>query len=296
MSDVFVSYKAEDRARVLPLVEALEADGLSVWWDAHLGGGDEWRDSIQQHLDEAKCVIVIWSRRSIGPEGHFVRDEATRAQRRHAYLPVRIDKVDPPLGFGEPQAIPLSSWKGDRSDPRYQAVLAAARAIVSGGPRPHHVHIERPGVSRRAVVAGGAVATVAAATGGWLLLKPSEARANSIAVLPFANLSGDPAQAYFSDGMAEELRSALSRIAGLTVVARTSSEMLRDADAKVAARKLEVANVLTGSVRRSPSTIRVSAQLIDGENGMDAGRKALTGPSATCCRSKQESPRASRRR
>lgn len=278
MSDVFVSYKAEDRARVLPLVEALEADGLSVWWDAHLGGGDEWRDSIQQHLDEAKCVVVIWSKRSIGPEGHFVRDEATRAQRRHAYLPVRIDKVDPPLGFGETQAIPLSSWKGDRSDPRYQAVLAAARAIVSGGPRPHHVHIERPGVSRRAVVAGGAVATVAAATGGWLLLKPSEARANSIAVLPFANLSGDPAQAYFSDGMAEELRSALSRIAGLTVVARTSSEMLRDADAKVAARKLEVANVLTGSVRRSPSTIRVSAQLIDGENGMERWSESFDRP------------------
>ena len=132
MSDVFVSYKAEDRARVCPLVEALEAEGLSVWWDAHIGGGDEWRDSIQQHLDEAKCVIVVWSKRSIGPEGHFVRDEATRAQRRHAYLPVRIDKVDPPLGFGETQAIPMIGWKGDRSDPRYQAVLAAARAIDFG--------------------------------------------------------------------------------------------------------------------------------------------------------------------
>ena len=69
--------------------------------------------------------------------------------------------------------------------------------------------------------------------------------------------------------MAEELRSALSRIAGLTVVARTSSEMLRDADAKTAARKLGVANILTGSVRRSPSTIRVNAQLIDGDNGME---------------------------
>ncbi|MGH6730021.1 MAG: toll/interleukin-1 receptor domain-containing protein, partial [Sphingomicrobium sp.] len=141
MSDVFISYKAEDRARVRPLVEALETDGLSVWWDAHVGGGEEWRDSIQQHLDEAKCVIVIWSKRSIGPEGHFVRDEASRAQRRHAYLPVRIDKVDPPLGFGETQAIPLAGWKGDRSDLRYQAILAAATAIVSGGSRPHHAHV-----------------------------------------------------------------------------------------------------------------------------------------------------------
>jgi serine/threonine-protein kinase len=269
MTDVFVSYKAEDRSRVCPLVEALEAEGLSVWWDAHIGGGDEWRDSIQQHLDEAKCVIVVWSRRSIGPNGHFVRDEATRAQRRHSYLPVRIDNVDPPLGFGEIQAIPIVRWKGDRSDPRYQAVLAAARAIVSGVPRPHYVHFENPGVSRRAIVVGGAAATVVAAAAGWFVLKPSVVRAHSIAVLPFANLSGDPRQAYFSDGMAEELRGALSRIAGLTVVARTSSEMLRDADAKTAARKLRVANILTGSVRKSPSTIRVSAQLIDGDNGME---------------------------
>ena len=277
MSDVFVSYKAEDRTRVCPLVEALEAEGLSVWWDAHLGGGDEWRDSIQQHLDESKCVIVVWSRRSIGPEGHFVRDEATRAQRRHAYLPVRIDRVDPPLGFGETQAIPIIGWKGDRSDPRFQAVLAATCAIVSGGPRLHHAPIEPPSVSRRAVVAGGVVA-VAVSAAGWVLLKPSEARANSIAVLPFANLSGDPAQAYFSDGMAEELRNALSRIAGLTVVARTSSEMLRDADAKTAARRLGVTNILTGSVRKSPSTIRVNAQLIDGDNGMERWSESFDRP------------------
>lgn len=269
MSDVFISYKAEDRKRVAPLVHALEAEGLSVWWDAHIGGGDEWRDSIQQHLDEAKCVIVIWSKRSIGPEGHFVRDEATRAQRRHAYLPIRIDKVDPPLGFGEMQVLSLIGWHGDPSDHRYRSALSAARAIISGGPRPHHAHTARPIVSRRAVVAGGAAATVAVAAGGWLLLKPGKAKANSIAVLPFANLSGDPAQAYFSDGMAEELRSALSRLAGLKVVARTSSEMVRDADAKTAARKLEVANVLTGSVRRSPSMIRVNAQLIDGMDGLE---------------------------
>ena len=269
MSDVFVSYKAEDRARVRPLVEALEADGLSVWWDAQVGGGEEWRDSIQQHLDESKCVIVIWSKRSIGPDGHFVRDEASRAQRRHAYLPVRIDKVDPPIGFGETQAIPITGWKGNRSDPRYQAVLAAARAIISGGPRPHQAHAEPVGINRRMAMAGGAGAIAAAAVGGWFLLKPSAAKANSIAVLPFANLSGDPAQAYFSDGLAEELRSALSRIAGLKVVARTSSEMLRDADVKTVAQRLVVANVLTGSVRRSTSMIRVNAQLVDGDNGME---------------------------
>lgn len=118
----------------------------------------------------------------------------------------------------------------------------------------------------------------AASTGGWFFLHRSGPPSGSIAVLPFANLSGDPAQAYFSDGMAEELRNALSRIAGLKVVARTSSEMLRDADAKTAARKLDVDNILTGSVRRSTSTIRVAAQLVDGRNGLELWSQSFDRP------------------
>ncbi len=69
--------------------------------------------------------------------------------------------------------------------------------------------------------------------------------------------------------MAEELRNALGRLPGIKVIARTSSERLRDDDAIDAARKLGVANILTGSVRRSPGTIRVSTQLVDGANGVE---------------------------
>ena len=63
MADVFISYKAEDRRRVKPLREALQADGLSVWWDEQIGAGDAWRDTIEQQLDGARCVVVIWSKR-----------------------------------------------------------------------------------------------------------------------------------------------------------------------------------------------------------------------------------------
>ena len=76
MSEVFVSYKAEDRRRVKPLVDALEADGFSVWWDEQIGGGAAWRHEIETQLNAARCVIVIWSKRSVGPEGTFVHDEA----------------------------------------------------------------------------------------------------------------------------------------------------------------------------------------------------------------------------
>jgi serine/threonine-protein kinase len=269
MSDVFISYKAEDRRRIALLVQALEQGGLSVWWDAHIGGGEGWRESIQQHLDEAKCVIVVWSKHSTGPHGDFVRDEATRALRRQSYLPILIDKVDLPLGFGESQALSLHGWHGDRSDRRYLALLTAVRAIVSGRPRPRSVPISTS-VNRRTVVIGGVAAGVTAAAGGWFMLKPGAAAAsNSIAVLPFANLSSDARQTYFSDGIAEELRNALARVVGLKVVGRISSEAVRNLDAKTAARRLRVANVLAGTVRESPSTIRISAELIDGRTGLD---------------------------
>jgi TolB-like protein/Tfp pilus assembly protein PilF len=271
MSDVFVSYKAEDRKRVKPLVDALQAEGFSVWWDEQIGGGAAWRSAIEAELNAAKCVIVIWSNRSVGPDGTFVQDEATRAQQRHVYVPVLIDKVHLPLGFGETQALPLTGWKGDRADARYEAVLAAVRRNVGGKRRASQSPIAQPQVSRRAVIAGGVVGAAAiAGAGAWALLKPGSAEAaSSIAVLPFENLSGDPRQAYFAEGIAEEVRNALTRIGGLKVVGRTSSDAVRNDDAETAAKKLGVATILTGSVRQSPSTIRISAELVDGRTGLE---------------------------
>lgn len=268
-TDIFVSYKAEDRARLRPLIAALEDEGFTVWWDTHIGGGAHWREDIQEHLDAAKCVIVVWSKRSVGAEGDFVRDEASRARKRGAYLPVSLDPVEPPLGFGEVQAISLKRWKGDRTDPRFLAIAEAVRRRIAGEDIAHvDLGNHGPTVSRRAVVAGTAAAAAAlAAGGGWLLLRPTSKDAKRIAVLPFDNLSGDATQAYFSEGIAEELRSALTRI-GLQVIGRASSDAVKDLDTKVAAAKLGVANILTGSVRRSSAMVRVSAQLVDGGDGV----------------------------
>jgi serine/threonine-protein kinase len=267
--DIFVSYKAEDRARLVPLVEALEAEGFSVWWDTHIGGGAHWREDIQDHLDTAKCVIVAWTKKSVGLHGNFVRDEASRAQRRGVYLPVRFDPVEPPLGFGEIQAISLKGWHGDRTDPRFVALADAVRECITGEPMGRHrAHHEKAGVSRRTLVGGGIGAAVVAGVGGWLLLKPAPANAKRIAVLPFENLSVEREQAYFAEGVAGELRAALSRI-GLQVIGRNSCEAVKDLDIKTAAAKLDAANILTGSVRRSPDTIRVNAQLVSGRDGVE---------------------------
>jgi serine/threonine-protein kinase len=269
-ADVFISYKAEDRPRIQPLIEALQAEGYSVWWDQHIGTGDDWRNAIEQQLEAAKCVVVAWSRNSVGPAGRFVRDEATRAQRRHVYAPVLIDAVEPPLGFGEQQATSLVGWRGDRADPRYQAVLAAVQRIAGGASAPAAAVAKKQGIDRRVFLAGGAaVALTAAGIGVWALSKRKVASASdSIAVLPFENLSGDAAQSYFADGIAGEIRNTLMRVGGLKVAGSTSSAAVRAEDARSAAKKLGVGNILTGSFRQTQSTIRVTAELIDGETGL----------------------------
>jgi adenylate cyclase len=91
----------------------------------------------------------------------------------------------------------------------------------------------------------------------------------SIAVLPFANMSGDPEQEFFADGLAEDIITTLSKLAGLRVIARNSSFVYkgRSVDVREAAKQLGVRYVLQGSVRKSGNRIRITAQLIDADNG-----------------------------
>jgi adenylate cyclase len=137
---------------------------------------------------------------------------------------------------------------------------------------------EKPGEQRFiATVAGrgyrfvAPVSAVAAAmapseTAESQTLSPSE---KSVAVMPFACLTGDPEKEYFGDGVAEELIHLLARIPGLKVPARTSSFAYkgRQSDVRQVARELGVATVLEGSVRSAGDRIRVTAQLIDGRSG-----------------------------
>jgi len=110
---------------------------------------------------------------------------------------------------------------------------------------------------------------------GYLLYERGFGRAhanephNSVAVLPFTNLSGDPSRDYFSDGMSEELLNLLARIPGLKVASRTSSFAYkgRNVDIREVGRELGVETVLEGSVRQAGAQVRITAQLIDAETG-----------------------------
>jgi adenylate cyclase len=91
----------------------------------------------------------------------------------------------------------------------------------------------------------------------------------SIAVLPFNNMSGDPEQEYFSDGITEDIITDLSKISGLSVIARNSSFTYKrkSADVQEVARRFKVATVLEGSVRKAGQRVRINAQLVDGKDG-----------------------------
>jgi hypothetical protein len=135
MADVFCSYKREDRERIKLLAEALQSHGLNVWWDVDLEGGSLWRQRLLEELQSASCVIVCWTRASLGPEGEFVHDEASAAKLRGVYLPVALEDVQPPLGFGQVHTLPLHKWKGDPNAPELLAVLGAVRRFIEGARR-----------------------------------------------------------------------------------------------------------------------------------------------------------------
>jgi TolB-like protein/tetratricopeptide (TPR) repeat protein len=114
---------------------------------------------------------------------------------------------------------------------------------------------------------------VAVAILGWYLPRltrgPRAAEARSIAVLPFVNMSGDPEQEYFSDGISEEILNVLARTPELRVAARTSSFAFKGQNLELPdiARALQVGMVLEGSVRQQDRRVRITAQLIDAETG-----------------------------
>ena len=104
----------------------------------------------------------------------------------------------------------------------------------------------------------------------WFNRPPTESvQRQSIAVLPFENLSDDPQQVFFADGIAEDLLTDISRLSGVFVIARNSSFAYRGkaTDARVVARELGVRYVLDGSVRRADGQVRINVQLVDGTTG-----------------------------
>src|SRR5271169_2851573 len=160
--------------------------------------------------------------------------------------------------LAEPGGICVSSIVnesvGNRIDARFQD---GGDVSVKNIDRPIRVWKWHPGATAPTAARSSAVKP-----------EPNAATA-SIAVLPFANMSGDPEQEYFSDGISEDIITDLSKIAGLMVIARNSSFTFkgRSVDVREVGRNLGVRSVLEGSIRRAGNRVRITAQLVDATNG-----------------------------
>jgi formylglycine-generating enzyme required for sulfatase activity len=134
MADIFFSYKREDRAKIEPLVELLERQGLTVWWDPDLVAGERFDEVINHEIAQARCVIVAWSETST--RAVWVRDEASTGRDRGVLVPLSLDGARPPLGFGQYQTPDLTGWTGNPADPRARQLVAGVLRVVRGGPGP----------------------------------------------------------------------------------------------------------------------------------------------------------------
>ena len=293
---VFLSYASQDAEAAQRICEALRAAGVEVWFDkSELRGGDAWDRSIRQQIREcALFVPVISAHTDTRREGYFRLEWKLAVDRTHTMsdrapflVPAVIDdtsdsRADVPDRFRELQWTRLPAGETPPAFvERIQRLLSgemapiedharsSGSAVASRGPAPRGL------ICRRQAVWYGAIAAAVLLALGYLGIarfnraKLSVPTAASIAVLPLANESGEASQQYFSDGISEDLITALGQFPGLKVIGRTSAFQFRDSkeDSRTIGAKLGVAHLLEGSVRKSGEMIRVSAELIDTADG-----------------------------
>lgn len=233
MSQVFISYARSTRDQAQLFAKMLRSEGCDVWLDEDLPAHRPYADVIEQRLRGAKAVVVIWSSDAV--RSQWVRAEADFARNAGTLVQLSIDGAIPPLPFNQIHCAQLTGWDGNKDSSVWRNILGSVRDLIDG------VHEEAPSVA------------------------PALPDKPSIAVLPFANLSSDPAQEYFVEGMVDEIVMALTRIRTLFVISSESSLALRGKawDDRQAAVRMGVRYLLHGSVKKSGSKVRISVKLVD---------------------------------
>ena len=237
MADIFVSYSRTDKARVAPLIAALEAQGWSVWWDPEITPGEEFDAMIGAELEAARAVVVVWTPASV--DSRWVKGEARDAADRGVLVPVRFENARLPIDVRAIHTTELDGWAGNRDSAPFKALCVALDAKLK---------LSMPKTIANAL--------------------KDKRPAVAICVLPFANMSGDPEQEYFSDGITEDIITDLGKISSLSVVSRNTAFSFKGTKTDMAqiARQTKASYVLVGSVRKAGARVRITAQLIGAAN------------------------------
>jgi adenylate cyclase len=240
LARIFLSYAREDVDSAKQLAAVIGHAGHDVWWDRHIHGGSRFTAEIDRALKSADVVMVLWTGASV--ESAWVQDEAAEGRDTGRLVPVSLNGCRPPLGFRQFHTVELGAWNGTGEPLQIDDLLESITNTAG---------------------------TSAAAQSPE---KPAEQQAQrqiSICVLPFVNMSGDPEQEYFSDGITEDIITDLSKVSALLVIARNTAFTFKGKvmDVKEVARALDVTHVLEGSVRKVGDRVRITAQLIDAATG-----------------------------
>lgn len=134
MTRIFLSYAREDQAVAQRMVDALAREGLEAWWDHEIPPGRSWDEVIGGRIASASVIVALWSTNSI--MSNFVKEEAQLAYDAGKLLPVRIDEVDPPMGFRRMQAANLIGWRGEAEHRQWRVLVDEIRARLAGGTGP----------------------------------------------------------------------------------------------------------------------------------------------------------------
>jgi len=293
---VFLSYASQDAQAAQKICEALRAAGIEVFLDqSELRGGDAWDQKIRREIRDCALFIPVISAHTVSRhEGYFrlewdLADQRTHmiARNRAFIVPVCVDAT-PESSADIPESFQRVQWTrlpGGETPPTFVerikrllspelSPLSAVSGAAPGLREPVRASRRSKPVLLAIVAVILAMLAYFVADKFWISKHLAASTAfnpppHSIAVLPFANMSGDKDQEYFSDGLTEELLNSLSEINELQVAARTSAFSFKgtNTDIGTIARKLNVGAVLEGSVRRSANTIRITAQLINAVTG-----------------------------
>jgi adenylate cyclase len=234
VSDIFISYARSTEREAGAIGDALRALGFGVWRDDQLPAHRAYTDVIEERLNTAKAVLVVWSAEAA--KSAWVRSEAERARNHNKLVQLRVDEAPLPMPFDQIQCADLTDWSGEAEHLGWRKVIDSVTELM--------------GASPSSIPAAPATKTP---------------RKLSICVLPFANISDDPQQEYFSDGISEDIITDLSKVSALNVASRNSAFTFKGKTVEVPeiGRRLGVSHVLEGSVRKAGNRLRITAQLIE---------------------------------
>jgi TolB-like protein/tetratricopeptide (TPR) repeat protein len=286
---VFLSYASQDAVFVRHICDALRAAGIEVWFDKNeLRGGDAWDAEIRRQIHECSLFVPIISATTQARlEGYFRREWRLAVERTHDMadgvpflLPVVIDDIEAQEAH-VPDAFNAIHWTRLPAGETPTGFVEQVIRLLSLGASPKTSRSRAGTVTRstsrswrfRLLLLAAAIAVFALGYVAVDRLVLAKRTANdqaiagadrSIAVLPFVDMSQGKDQEYLSDGIAEELLNLLSRVHQLRVIARASSFSFKGKDLSVAevANKLNVTDVLEGSVRKAGDRLRISVQLV----------------------------------